>query len=130
MGHKLTILVGVERYRGVQMCSVVPTKVATGAFAARKVIELIDECGNKDANIILKTDQEPSIKYLVSDVLKFRTGAITMVVEESRKKSSGSNGMVERATQVCEGQMQYEESTRRSLHGPHRSGASHFDLAV
>ena len=56
MGHKLTILVGVERYSGMKMCSVVPTKGATGAFAARKVIELVDECGNKDANIILKTD--------------------------------------------------------------------------
>ena len=26
MGHKLTILVGVERYSGMKMCSVVPTK--------------------------------------------------------------------------------------------------------
>ena len=102
MGHKLTILGGVERYSGMKMCSVVPTKGATGAYAARKVIELVDECGNKDANIILKTDQEPSIKYLVDDVLKFRTGAKTMV-EESPKKSSGSNGIVERAIQTCEG---------------------------
>ena len=48
MGFKLTILVGVERYSGMKMCTVVPTKDATGAFAARRVIELVNECGNKD----------------------------------------------------------------------------------
>ena len=85
MGHKLTILVGVERYSGMKMCSVVPTKGATGAFAARKVIEPVDECGNKDANIILKTDQKQSIKFLVDDVLKFRTGAKTMVKSLRRR---------------------------------------------
>ena len=82
----------------------VPTKGATGAFAARRVIELVNECGNKDASIILKSDQEPAIKYLVSDVQRGRTGAKTMV-EESPKKSSGSNGIVERAIQACEGQI-------------------------
>ena len=64
----------------------------------------MNECGNKDANIILKSDQEPAIKYLVSDVQRGRTGAKTMV-EESPKKSSGSNGIVERAIQACEGQI-------------------------
>ena len=60
MGFKLTILVGVERYSGMKMCTVVPTKGATGAFAARKVIELVNECRNKDMSIILKSDQEPA----------------------------------------------------------------------
>ena len=128
MGHKLTILVGVERYSGMKMCLVVPTQGVTGAFAARKVIELVDECGNKDANIILKTDQEPSIKYLVSDVLKFRTGAKAMV-EESPKKSSGSNGIVERYRCV-RADTKDEEPTRRSLYGPHCSGAPNFDLVM
>ena len=39
MGCKLCVLVGVERYSGMKMATVVPTKGATGAFAARKTIE-------------------------------------------------------------------------------------------
>ena len=42
MGHKLTLLVRLERCSGMKMCSVVPTKGATRAFAARKVIELVE----------------------------------------------------------------------------------------
>ena len=101
-GCKLTILVGVERCTGMKMASVVPTKGATGMFAARRVIELVNECGNRDANVIVRTDQEPAIKFLVGDVLKLRTGAKTMV-EEAPKRSSGSNGFAERAVQTCEG---------------------------
>ena len=86
----------------MKMTAVVPTKGSTGEFAAKKVIEWINECGDRDADIIVKTDQEPSIKDLVSDVSKNRTGAKTLV-EESPKRSSGSNGVVERAVQTCEG---------------------------
>ena len=101
-GFKLTVLVGVERYTGMKLASVVPTKGATGMFAARRVVELMNECGNRDTHVIVRTDQEPAIKFLVADVLKLRTGAKTMV-EEAPKKSSGSNSFVERAVQTCEG---------------------------
>ena len=40
--------------------AVVPTKGSTGEFAARKVIELVNECGGRDADVIIKTDPEPS----------------------------------------------------------------------
>ena len=63
-GFKLTVLVGVERYSGMKMATVVPTKGATGAFAARKVIELVNECGDRDAYVIVKSDQEPAIKHI------------------------------------------------------------------
>ena len=98
-GFKLTILVVVEKYSGMKMTAVVPTKGSTGEFAAKRVIELIHECGNRDADVIIKTDREPSIKFLVSDVLKNRTGAKTLV-EESPKRSSCSHGGVERAVQT------------------------------
>ena len=80
----------------------VPTKGADGSFAARKVVEFIEKCGNRDADIILKTDQKPAIKFLVDDVMKNRTGAKT-ILEMAPKRSKGSNGVVERAVQTVEG---------------------------
>ena len=107
-GFKLTILVVVERYSGMKASIVVPTKGADGSFAARQAIELINECGNKDVDIILKTDQEPAIMSLVDDIMKNRTGAKT-IPEQSPKKSSGSNGIVERAVQTVEGQIRSDQ---------------------
>ena len=74
-GFKLAILVLVEKYRGMKASVVVPKKGSTGISAARRAIELIDECGNRDADIILKTDQESAIKFLVDVIMKNRTGA-------------------------------------------------------
>ena len=108
-GFKLTILVAVEKYSGMKASIVVPTKGADGSFAARQAIELINECGNKDADIILKLDQEPAIKYLVDDIMKNRTGAKT-IPELAPEKSSGSSGVVERAVQTIEGQIRSMKS--------------------
>ena len=46
---------------------VVRSKGSTGSYAARMVIELINECGDKNQDVILKTDQEAAIKFLVVD---------------------------------------------------------------
>ena len=67
----------------MKLATVVPTKGATGAFAARKVVEWIAECGCHEMEVIIKSDQEPAIRYLVDDVLKHRTGAKTLI-EDSR----------------------------------------------
>ena len=74
-GFKLTILVCVEKYSGMKCISVVPTKGATGAFAARRIIELINECGNQELDVIVKSDEEPAVKFLIDDVLRHRTSA-------------------------------------------------------
>ena len=60
MGFKVMILIGIEKYSGMKMAQVVPTKGSSGEFAARKVAELIEECGDKNNDIILRTDQEPA----------------------------------------------------------------------
>jgi hypothetical protein len=109
-GYKLAVLVAVERGTGMKASIVVPRKGSTGNFAARRVVDLVNECGNKDRDIILKTDQEPAILYLVDDISKNRTGAKT-IPEEAPKKSSGSNGMVERAVQTVEGQLRTMKSS-------------------
>ena len=69
-----------------------------------KVLDFIKECGAAEAEIILKTDQEPAIDALMADVVKTRGAAIT-VLEKSPVGSSGSNGTVERAVQAVEGLM-------------------------
>ena len=93
----------------MKMASVVHTKGATGAFAARRVIELMDECGDHSTSVIVKSDQEPAIKFLIKDIVQQRTSART-IVEESPKHSSASNGVVERAIQACEGQIRSQKS--------------------
>ena len=64
----------------------------------------MNECGDKNAPVIIKTDQEISIKFLVEDICKNRTAAKTMI-ENSPVKSKGSNGIVERAVQTVEGHL-------------------------
>jgi hypothetical protein len=103
-GHKLVVLVAVERHTGMKMGVTVPRKGSTGHYAARKVADLMEECGNKNADVIIKSDQEPAIRFLVDDVCKARTGAKT-IPEESPVASKGSNGIVERAVQTIEGQI-------------------------
>ena len=88
-----------------------PSKGSTGRYAARMVIDLIEECGDKDRAIIVKSDQEPAIQFLVDDVCMFRTGA-NMIVEQAPKGSKGSNGIVERAVQSTE---QYLRTLKSAL---------------
>ncbi len=81
--------------------TVVPSKGSTRRFAARKVLDLIQECGDEDSTVILKTDQELAIKFLADDVWMARTSAKALV-EIALLGSKGSNGTVERAVQTVE----------------------------
>ena len=51
--------------------------------------------------MVLKSDQEPAIKFLLDDVCMARTGART-ILEHAPVRSKGSNGVVERAVQTVE----------------------------
>ena len=101
MGQRQTILVAVERYSRMKKAVVVPSNGSTGMYAARTVLGLISECGDKDRDVIVKTDQEPAIKFPVDDVCMARTGVRT-IRELAPKKLEGSNGIVERAVQSVE----------------------------
>ena len=92
LGYKVTVLVGRERTTGMNMATVLPTKGSTGRFAVEKVMEFITECGRQSGDIIIKTDQEAAIGYLVKDVVAERgdeKGGRT-IVEESPVGSKGS----------------------------------------
>jgi hypothetical protein len=100
-GEKLTVLAIVEKHTKMRKAVVVPAKGSTGRYAARMVLDLIHECGDKDRDVIMKSDQEPAIKALVNDICMARTGAKT-IVENSPVGSKGSNGIVERTVQMVE----------------------------
>ena len=100
--ERVTILVGRERSTGMSMASVVPAKGSSGQFAVLRVLDFIRLCGAEEADVVVKTDQEPAIEALIRDVVRAR-GAVGTIVEESPVGSSGSNGVVERAVQNVEG---------------------------
>ena len=106
-GSKLTVLVGRERASGMTMATVVPMKGSSGKFKVDKMLYFMTECGSQCGDVIIKTDQEPAIEYLMKDIVEARGNekGCRTIVEESPVKSKGSNGIVERAVQTIEGQI-------------------------
>ena len=100
-GWMLAVLVGGERTSGMTMASVVPQKGTTGAFAANKIYDYMKEIGCENVDVLVKSDPENTIKFVLDDVAKSRRGART-ILEEAPKQSKGSNGIVERAAQSVE----------------------------
>ena len=101
-GFKLVVLAGREKVMGMYFATAKPTKGSIGRFAVDKVLDFVDELGDRGARIIVKSDQEPAIKTLIKDVVEAREEGRT-IVEESPVRSSGSNGRAERAVQTLEG---------------------------
>ena len=85
-------------FGGMIMATVVPTKGTNGMFELEKITEFIRQCGDEATDVIIKTDQEPAIKFMIDEVVKSRVEGRTHV-EESPVGSSGSNGVVERKVQ-------------------------------
>ena len=108
-GQKLVVLAVVERRSRMKRMVVVPSKGSTGTYAVKAVLELMEECGDRDAKVIVKSDQEPAIKFLIDDVCVHRTSAQT-IVEQAPKGSKGSNGVIERAVQSMEQQVRTMKS--------------------
>lgn len=101
------------------MSTTVPAKGSLGTFACDKVMQFLDECGCSENDVVIKTDQEPAIEFLMKDVKEARTKARTLI-EEAPKQSKGSNGMAERAVQAIEGMVRtmksaLEERVGRSI---------------
>ena len=110
MGFTWTVLVGRERQTGTWMATTIPTKGGMGQFGVDKSLDFVDECGDRERDINIKSDQESSAKYLVGEIVELRGEGKTKVegseekagdigktmVEESPVGNSGSNGIVER----------------------------------
>ena len=63
----------------MRMATAVPTKGSTGKFALDKCLEYIDENGDREGTIIVKTDQENPIEYLMKEVVEGRPDGKTLV---------------------------------------------------
>ncbi len=101
-GYKLTVLAGQERLGGMKFATAVPTKGASGKFAGDKCSDFIEEVEDANGRIIIKNDQEPSMQFVIEDLVEAREEGRS-ILEESPVKSSGSNGIVERGIQGIEG---------------------------
>ena len=104
LGFKLVVLVGHEKVTGMTLAVTVPTKGSSGRFTVDKAVDYIEEVGDANSRIVVKTDQEPAILTFVKDLLEARPENRT-IAEESPVRSSGSNGRAERAVQTVEGQI-------------------------
>jgi hypothetical protein len=104
VGYKWTVLVGRERMEEGVMATTVPMKGGTGRFAVDKCLDFVDENGDSENHILVKSDQEASITYMADELVQLRPEGKT-VKEESPKRSSGSNGIIERQVQEVEGQI-------------------------
>ena len=95
--------VGLQRkiLSQTMMATTVPMKGSTGKFAVDRILDFIDENGDREATIIVKSDQENAIEYVVREVSDERPEGKT-IPEESPKKSSGSNGVAEKAAEDIE----------------------------
>ena len=102
LGYKWSVLVGKERDGKAFMAETVPHKGGVGRYASDKCVEFIEECGDKENTIIVKTDQEPAIQFVVKDIVGNRTEGRT-IEEVAPVASKGSNGLAERAVQEIEG---------------------------
>ena len=81
-----------------------PQKGGIGKYGTHKCLEFIEDNGDKERDIIVKNDQEPSMQYLIRDIVSERSEGRT-VLKESPKYSSGSNGVAERGVQEIEGKI-------------------------
>ena len=84
------------------MGTTVPMKGSSGMFTVDKVLEYIEENGDHDRDIIVKTDQENAIEFVVKQLMEARPEGKT-IPENSAKQSSASNGFVKRRPRMWKG---------------------------
>ena len=86
------------------MTTAVPNKEGGSKFLVDKAMEFIGENEDSGVKIIVKTDQEPCVKCVITNLVEERVEGGT-IIEECPVKSSGSNGIVEKGVQDVEGRI-------------------------
>ena len=102
----MPVLVVREVKSKMTLSTAVPSK-STGTFVARRVVAFLRNIGCLQCDVVAKSDQEPAITSIVSEVGQIRaaSGGGRYIVEFSPVGSSGSNGVVERAIRSVEQQV-------------------------
>ena len=109
--EKLAVLAARERTTRMTMSTVAPSK-GKRQFLARRVQAFLREIGADTGDITLKSDQEPAMKALLSEVSRHRAaaGGGRTVTEHSAVEDSKGNGVIERAVKSIEGQTRVARS--------------------
>ena len=68
-GYHWTVLVGKERNSGAVMAVTVPSKGGGHGYSMDKTLEFIKENGDQGGTILVKSDQEASVKYVIERVM-------------------------------------------------------------
>ena len=63
---------GQERKTESWMATTVPTKGSTGKFCVDKCLEFLADNGDHSGSIVIKTDQEPAIEFLIKEIVEER----------------------------------------------------------
>ena len=87
MGMRWTVLVGVEKMSGATMATALPEKGGGDKFMLDKCLECLEENGDKENSVVVKSDQEPAIRSLVQGIIGFRPEGRTIPEEAPNKKS-------------------------------------------
>ena len=100
------MLVVREALPRMTLSAPVPSK-STGAFVASRVMAFLEEIACMQTDLIVKSNQEPAICSIVTEVGRLRAvaGGGRYIVENSPVGASASNGIAERAIQSVQGQV-------------------------
>ena len=102
-GDTATALVGTDRDSGGVIAHVVPQKGTVFDWVAERLESDIQRFGHH-GRLVLRSDGENAIKYLMSELCRSRREAPT-VMEHSPRYESKSNGRAENAVKRIEGQV-------------------------
>ena len=92
------------------MCSLlVKEKGCAEEHVIKRIVAFIKELGYDSAKLIIKSDQESSVKAVIDAVIRARGDAPT-IPEHSPVRSSGSNGVIERGIKEMQGQVRAMKS--------------------
>ena len=105
-GMTKTCLVIREAETRMTLAIMVPAK-GRQTYVIDRVLAFLEEIGHLSGSVIVKSDQEASLKALVEDIGRARgtRSSGRWIVENSPVRSSQSNGVIERAVQSIEGQV-------------------------
>ena len=108
------------------MCSMLEgEKGAVDEHVIKRIIAFIKEVGYESTKIVLKSDQESSVKSVIDAVTRARRDAPTMP-EYSPVRSSWSNGVIERGIKEVQGQLRAMKSALDTRVGVDIRSTSNF----
>ena len=102
------ILVARDRDTKMTLSFLVKEKGAVDMYVVKRIMAFLKELGYEGIKIIIKSDQESPIKAVIDKVMQLREGAT--VPEHSPVRSSGSNGIIERAIKEVESRVRCMKS--------------------